>query len=96
MSPIVGTHTKEDMSAAEEGKQEDTMCKETNCNTQFTLLVCYRFTFYRYHQPPISLSGAESIRLETSVSGPVPDPFYLFPLDLTAILSRTVSGIPGL
>ena len=32
MNPIVGTHTKEDMSAAKEGKQEDTMCKETNCN----------------------------------------------------------------
>ena len=31
MNPIVGTHTKEDMSAAKEGKQEDTMCKETNC-----------------------------------------------------------------
>ena len=31
MNPIVRTHTKEDMSAAKEGKQEDTMCKETNC-----------------------------------------------------------------
>ena len=32
MNPIVRTHTKEDMSAAKEEKQEDTMCKETNCN----------------------------------------------------------------
>ena len=40
--------------------------------------------FYWYHQPPIGLSGAESIWLETSVLDPVPDPFYLFPLDLTA------------
>ena len=31
MNPIVGTHTKENMSAAKEEKQEDTMCKETNC-----------------------------------------------------------------
>ena len=33
MNPIVRTHTKEDMSIAKEGKQEDTMSKETNCNT---------------------------------------------------------------
>ena len=32
MNPIIRTHTKEDMRAAKEGKQEDTMCKETNCN----------------------------------------------------------------
>ena len=39
MNPIVGTHTKEDMSAVKEGKQEDTMCKETNCNTFLPLPV---------------------------------------------------------
>ena len=33
MNPIVRTHTKEDMSVAKEGKQEDTMCKVTNCNS---------------------------------------------------------------
>ena len=32
MNPIIRTHTKEDMRVAKEGKQEDTMCKETNCN----------------------------------------------------------------
>ena len=32
MNPIIRTHTEEDMSVAKEGKQEDTMCKETNCN----------------------------------------------------------------
>ena len=32
MNPIVRTYTKENMSVAKEGKQEDTMCKETNCN----------------------------------------------------------------
>ena len=34
MNPIIRTHTKENMSAVKEGKQEDTMCKETNCNTR--------------------------------------------------------------
>ena len=32
--------------------------------------------FYWYHQPPIGLFGAESIQLETLVSGLVRDPFY--------------------
>ena len=35
--------------------------------TRFTLLVYYRFTFYWYHQPPIGLSGAESIWLDISL-----------------------------
>ena len=73
-----------------------TMPSASGLCTWFTLLVRYCFTFYRYHQPLIGLSGTESIRLETSVLGPVPDPFYSFPLDLTAILSLTVSGIPRL
>ena len=38
MNPIVGTHTKENMSAAKEEKQEDTMCKETNCNNYHQLI----------------------------------------------------------
>ena len=63
--------------------------------TQFKLLVHYSFTFYRYHRPPVGLSGAESTWLDIGLSL-LPDPFYLFPLDLTAILSMTVSGIPGL
>ena len=32
MNPIVRTYTKEDMSTVKEGQQEDTMCKEINCN----------------------------------------------------------------
>ena len=32
MNPILRTHTKENMSMTKEGKQKDTMSKETNCN----------------------------------------------------------------
>ena len=41
MNPIVRTYTKEDMSAAKEGQQEDTMRKEINCNSPN---VCMFFT----------------------------------------------------
>ena len=33
MNPVVRTHTKKDMSAMQEREQEDTMSKETDCNT---------------------------------------------------------------
>ena len=49
--------------------------------------------FYQYHW---LLTSAESIQLDITVLDLVPDPFYLFLLDLTATLSLTVSGIPRL
>ena len=48
------------------------------------------------HVLSVPSASDRSLQLETSFSGPVPDPFDSFPLDLTAILSLTVSGIPGL
>ena len=46
MDPVIGTHTKEHMSAMKEREQKDTMGKETDCNTctltnrNFLLFVC--------------------------------------------------------
>ena len=53
MNPIIRTHTKEDMRVAKEGKQEDTMCKETNCNITPFVQSNSRFNQNPMRQAPI-------------------------------------------
>ena len=56
MDPIIRTHTKEDMSAMKEGKQEDTMCKETNCNSIYHNTYQYDYELYTPLSVPVGSS----------------------------------------
>ena len=78
MYPVVRVHTKEQTSATEDGKEEDTVIKEMNCNTNKA-----------YNIPAPPAAHPHHLLPPASGLGPLPSPAPLASIPQTIILNIT-------